>query len=69
MSDRQILEVAAVLLAQFRTDPEAFIPARLSQLHRALSLLGRTPIDRSRLGVTDTAGAVDDPWAVLAREG
>lgn len=66
-SDRQILEICAVLLAQFREDPASFIPARLAQLNRALSMLGRTPVDRSRIGVNEQPQ--DNPWASFASEG
>lgn len=64
-SDRQALEICSVLLAQFRADPAGFIPARLAQLGRALSVLGRTPVDRSRISLSESKKQ-DDPWAALA---
>ncbi len=61
-ADRFMLEVACVLMAEFRQEG-AFQSARMSNLLRALSSLGLTPTDRSRIQVPkkDTPGSsLDD---------
>jgi hypothetical protein len=55
-SDRFTVEIAARLLARFR-GPAGLKASELSSLQRALSSLGMTPVDRSRVGV----GKGDDP--------
>lgn len=47
-SDAAILEVAAVLLAQFRAGPTAFPTSRVAQLRLLLADLGLTPTSRSK---------------------
>ena len=49
-SDRLALEVAAQLLAQFRTDPVEFPAAKLVRLEALLGKFGMTPADRAKVG-------------------
>lgn len=49
-SDRLILETTAVLVAQFRSDPEGMQAAKLTQMIGCLARLGLTPADRQKLG-------------------
>jgi phage terminase small subunit len=53
-SDAQMLEICACLLADFRANRTTITPAKIAQLTRSLSTLGRTPIDRARLGIIPT---------------
>jgi len=55
-SDRLALEVAAQLLAQFRTDPVEFPAAKLVRLEALLGKFGMTPADRAKVG-----GKVEKP--------
>lgn len=66
-TDAHNVELCAVLLAQFRADRVNFAPTRMAQLVRLMSLLGRTPSDRSKLSVPEQR-KTDDPWAALAGE-
>jgi hypothetical protein len=47
--DRLWIEVAAHLLVQFRADPAAMHPAKLSRLTAMLASLGMSPADASRV--------------------
>jgi len=47
--DRLWVEVAAHLLVQFRADPVAMHPAKLSRLTMMLASLGMSPADASRV--------------------
>ncbi|HEN8733336.1 TPA: hypothetical protein U8207_001723 [Pseudomonas putida] len=49
-SDRLTLELAANLLAQFRTNPLDFPAAKLVRLEAMLGKFGMTPADRSKVG-------------------
>ena len=49
-SDRLALELAAQLLAQFRTDPVEFPAAKLVRLEALLGKFGMTPADRAKVG-------------------
>lgn len=72
-SDRFTIEIAARLLARLRaTDPLCYLSAaELGSLQRALSSLGMTPADRSKVGATDgntkKAEAAADPWDRVGR--
>lgn len=61
-SDRLAVELAAVLLAEFRTAPAEFQAARLARLESLLSKFGMNPSDRSRLNIAPPAkrNAFDD---------
>lgn len=48
--DRLALELAAQLLAQFRTDPVEFPAAKLVRLEALLGKFGMTPADRAKVG-------------------
>lgn len=50
-ADRFMLELAANLLAEYRTTPAGFTAARLGRLFQALACFGMSPVDRVRLGV------------------
>ena len=54
-SDRLVLEVTSVLVAQFRADPEEMPAARLTQMVGCLARLGLTPADRQKLGTAKPA--------------
>lgn len=47
--DRPWVEIAAHLLVQFRADPAAMHPAKLSRLTAMLASLGMSPADASRV--------------------
>lgn len=49
-SDRFVMEVAASLLAEFRTNRAEFKAAKYSHLIGCLARLGLTPADRQKLG-------------------
>lgn len=48
-SDRWIDEIASRLMAKFRDRDQVTTAAELSRLANALSLVGATPADRSRI--------------------
>jgi len=50
-SDRNLVEVAAVLWAQFRREKHDMAIARLNRLVSIFGLLGMTPSDRTKLQV------------------
>ena len=50
-ADRLALEIAAVLMAEFREDPREFQAAKLTRLTALLGQFGMTPSERSKLGV------------------
>ena len=49
-SDRISLEIAANLLAQFRSKPDEFPAAKLVRLEALLGKFGMTPADRAKVG-------------------
>ena len=49
--DRVALEIAAVLLAQFRAAPDDFQASKLGRLNALLGQFGMTPSDRSKVSV------------------
>lgn len=51
-SDRFALEIASILLADFRSDPIGFPAAKLARLEALLGKFGMTPADRSKVGAT-----------------
>jgi hypothetical protein len=53
-TDRQALEVLSILFAKFRRR-EQLTGAELSKILNCLSLLGMTPVDRSRVILADEA--------------
>ena len=50
-SDEIMVELAAVLLAEFQADPGMMPTARLLRLETQLGKLGLSPSDRARVGV------------------
>ncbi|WP_185749583.1 hypothetical protein [Stutzerimonas xanthomarina] len=62
-SDRIALELAANLLAQFRTDPGEFKSMRLVRLEVLLGKFGMTPADRSRVSIAPRAKPSANPFA------
>jgi hypothetical protein len=60
-SDAIAVQVAAVLYARFRANPTEFKVADIRLLHKSLTLLGMTPVDRSRAQVIDTEPEEDAP--------
>ena len=50
-SDEIMIELAAVLLAEFQADPGMMPTARLLRLETQLGKLGLSPSDRARVGV------------------
>lgn len=68
-SDHSALEIASTLLSDFRKDRKSFSSSRMSSLQKALSSLGRTPIDRGRIVASEIPPAQNDPWAELSSEG
>lgn len=64
-SDRLALEIAANLLAQFRTDPIEFTAARLVRLEVLLGKFGMTPADRSRVSAGTPRKPNANPFAGL----
>ena len=67
-SDSQMLEICACLLADFRANRATITPAKIAQLSRVLSVLGRSPLDRAKLGVKpqDKEDENMEKWARLA---
>ncbi len=65
-SDAVAVELAATLLSDYRRDRTSFNSGRLGVLQKALSAIGRTPIDRSRMAAPVEPTDPDDPWARLA---
>ncbi len=63
-SDRVAVEIASVLLAEFREDPAEFSAARMARLDSLLGRFGMTPADRSKV-VVDKKADDADPWADL----
>jgi len=63
-SDRVAVEIASVLLAEFREDPAEFSAARMARLDSLLGRFGMTPADRSKV-VVDKSADEEDPWAAL----
>lgn len=55
--DRLWIEVAAHLLVQFRAEPAAMHPAKLSRLVAMLAALGMSPADASRVAAAPPAKA------------
>lgn len=54
--DRVALEIAAVLLAQFRASPSDFPVTKLSRLNALLGQFGMTPSDRSKVSIARPTG-------------
>jgi hypothetical protein len=50
-SDRIIFETAAVLIAQFRSNPKNMPTARITAMIGCVARLGLSPTDRNKLGV------------------
>jgi hypothetical protein len=67
-SDHSALEIASTLLSDYRKDRAGFNTARLNALQKALSCLGRTPVDRGRIVATETPPTQNDPWAELSTD-
>lgn len=59
--DRWMVEIAARLMAEYRSGAE-FRPARLTRLHSALAALGLSPSDRSKVIPTKPEQRENDPW-------
>lgn len=53
--DRVALEIAAVLLAQFRESPNDFPVTKLGRLNALLGQFGMTPSDRSKVSIARPA--------------
>jgi phage terminase small subunit len=51
-SDEIMLEMAACLLAEFQTDPNGMLTARITRLEVQLGKFGLSPSDRARIGVS-----------------
>jgi hypothetical protein len=68
-SDHSALEIASVLLSDFRKDRKGFNNARMTSLQKALAALGRTPVDRGRIAAPEPDLDEDNPWAELMRKG
>lgn len=49
-SDRIIFETAAVLIAEFRSDPKKMPTARITAMIGCVARLGLSPTDRNKLG-------------------
>lgn len=58
-ADRAVVEIAAVLRAQFRLQPCDFGATKMNLLRLCLAQLGATPADRSKVTVPD--GEDEDP--------
>lgn len=67
-SDHSALEIASVLLSDFRKDRKNFNSARMSSLQKSLAALGRTPVDRGRIAAPEPELNKDNPWADLLNE-
>lgn len=55
-ADTFVVEMAAVLLEQFRRDPAGVSAAKLTRLQSLLASLGMSPADRSKVHATRGAG-------------
>lgn len=66
-SDAVALELAATLLSDYRKDRSSFNAGRLAVLQKALSAIGRTPVDRGRVAAPVPVSEHDDPWAEFAK--
>ena len=64
-SDSVAVELAVTLLSDYRRDRASFNAGRLAVLQKALSAIGRTPIDRGRVAVAPLPADPNDPWASL----
>ena len=60
-SDRHILEVTVRLMARFRKNKGMMASSDTGQLVRGLSMLGKTPVDRSRV-MAKGKGKGNDDW-------
>lgn len=58
-ADRAVVEIAATLRFQFKTNPVEFGATKLNLLRLALAQMGATPADRSKITVPD--GDEQDP--------
>lgn len=68
-SDSVALELAATLLADYRKDRTSFNAGRLAVLQKALSSIGRTPVDRGRVAAPVAPQDPEDPWLQFTRSG
>jgi len=68
-SDAVAVELAATLLSDYRKDRASFNSGRLGVLQKALSAIGRTPVDRSRMAAPVDLVDPDDPWAKFLAKG
>jgi phage terminase small subunit len=59
-ADRMLLETAAVLVAQFRKNPEEMPANKMGHMIGCLARLGMTPADRQKLGTEKLKE--DDPF-------
>lgn len=64
-SDRIALEMAAMLLAQFRADPVEFPAMKLTRLEVLLGKFGMTPADRARVSTGKAKKPSSNPFADL----
>ena len=60
--DRHCLAMWCVLQAEFKRDPAAMLPARISLLRLLAGDLGLTAAGRARLGFTVVAPTEPDPY-------
>lgn len=66
-TDRMAVELAARLIAQFRTQDDSEVTsAQVAQIRTALAVLGMTPADRSRVSAKKAPQA--NPFAALLGE-
>ena len=63
LADTHAVEIAAVLLAEFRSNYIAFPSVKLGKLTTILGQLGMTPADRSRVTAKPDGPDDDDPAA------
>lgn len=64
-ADRYIVELLAVLMSQFRQDPDEFTAAKMAHLRQGLGSLGMTPADRMRLNPGKGKDKGSNPFADL----
>ena len=64
-SDRIMMEIAANLLAEYRTDPPAFPVGKYRHLVGCFSRFGMSPSDRAGLGVVESDD--DDEYKPISR--
>ncbi len=64
-SDRWAVELAVVLMVEFRADAAKFTAAKYGRLANALSVLGMTPADRSKVRILESKAKKADPWDSL----